>query len=150
MRGKERNALYDTRDAVLSGLEQIKEFPRKYFPNLLHGTGSALSVYSGILGGIHPLNNPFVGFNYAVGLMLGHQALPHPSGEMSENILRGAYEGIKSGELYKGAFTIAALVGAAITHNPSDMALSAGLTLSMIGSEIERRDMKKLLRELES
>jgi hypothetical protein len=132
----------------------LKKYISKYLPNLLHGAGSAIAAYSGVIGGVHPLNNPFIGFNYGVSAMLGHQALPqfqsYEKTTVKEKViaLKGVCEGMKSGELYKSFFTVASGIAATITNDLSMTILTAGLSISLIGSEIERRRAKKFLEEL--
>jgi hypothetical protein len=141
-----------------AGVYEIKEKLTEYLPNILHGTGAALSLVSGIPSLPYA---PGYSFNVAVTGLLGYETLPSkipndytPSSRYDDLVgLMRKYSSSRNVKaLFSGALTAMsawfALQGnteAAIGNGLFDL----GLMLSVAGSEIEKRRASKKLKELE-
>ena len=119
---------------------------KKYLPNILHAIGAVIAFISAIIGGLNPFSKPGLVWNYAITVYIGYfEAIPKPYKKMSKVFLEDEYSDIKKAQLVKLLFTITTGILAFITRDPSTWMLTSGWIFSNIGTEIERRRLRKVL-----
>ena len=119
---------------------------KKYLPYILHCIGSIIAFISAIIGGLNPFSKPGLVWNYAISIYIAYfEARPRSYRKMSKELLEDEYSDVKKAQLVKLLFTFTTSILGFITNDLSVWMLTSGWVFSNIGTEIERRRLKKVL-----